>query len=182
MYNMNTKSKKLNANNIINARKKLDNELKRKWSIMKSENTLRKSAVKTCRLHNLATIHNQILQNIEKRIIVKGILNNINNGISTFNTEEFKKSHYHTIFRLQETREQITKLNEIREKALKPQIKAQKGKKRLGFDEVFSYEKLTTMINHLTTDVNTLLTKIENYNNTTEIEITDDSINDILAA
>ena len=112
---MNTKSKKLNANNIINARKKLDNELKRKWSIMKSENTLRKSAVKTCRLHNLATIHNQILQNIEKRIIVKGILNNINNGISTFNTEEFKKSHYYTIFRLQETREQITKLNEIRE-------------------------------------------------------------------
>lgn len=182
MYNMNTKSKKLNAKDIINARKKLDNELKRSWSIIKSENTLRKNAVKICRLHNLATIHNQILQKIEKRIIIKGILNNINNGITTFNTEEFKKSHYYTIFRLQETREQITKLNEIRDKALKPQIKAQKGKKRLGFDEVFSYEKITTMINRLTTDVNTLLTKIENFNDTTEIEITDNSIDDLIAA
>lgn len=174
-------NKKLNAKNIISTRRALDSEISRFWSIIKTENTLRKNAVKTCRLHNLTEIHNQILQKIERRITIKGILNNLNNGSLKFNNDEFKKTHYYTIFRLQETQEQIVKLNEIRKKALKPQLKAQKGKKNLGFDEVFSYEKLTSLINHLETDVNTLKSKIEKYNNDTEIEITDDSVDDILA-
>lgn len=175
-------NKKLNAKNIISARISLDNEIKRLWSIIKLENTLKKNAVKRCRLHNLDTVHNQILQKIEHRIIIKGILNNLNNGNLKFNTDEFKKTHYYTIFRLQETQEQITKLNEIRKKAIKPQLKAQKGKKNLSIDEVFSYEKLTSMINRLEQDVNVYKSKIEEYNKTTEIEITDDSIDNLLAA
>lgn len=175
-------NKKLNAKNIINMRRTLDDDIKRYWSIIKNENTLRNNAVKACRLHNVAEIHNQILQKIERRIIIKGILNNLNNGNLKFNSEEFRKTHYYTIFRLQETQEQITKLNEIRKKTIKPQLKAQKGKKKLGMNEVFSYEKLTAMINHLEQDVNTLKSKIEKYNDETEIEITDNSLDDILAA
>lgn len=174
-------NKKLNAKNIINTRHTLDSEIARLWTIFKAENTLRKNAVKHYRLHNLAEVHNQILQKIEYRILIKGILNNLNNGNLKFNAEDFKKTHYYTIFRLQETQEQIVKLNEIRKKAMKPQMKAQKGKANLPFNEVFSYEKLTSLINHLETDVNTYKSKIEKYNDDTEIEITDNSIDDILA-
>lgn len=175
-------NKKLNAKNIINTRMSLDSEIKRLWSIIKNENTLRNNEVKACRLHNLDTIHNQILQKIERRIIIKGILNNLNNGNLKFSADEFKKTHYYTIFRLQETQEQITKLNEIRRKAVKPQLKAQKGKKALGMNEMFSYEKLTSMITHLEKNANMYKTQIEKYNAETEIEITDNSIDDLLAA
>ena len=175
-------NKKLNAKDIIITRKRLDGEISQYWSYIKAENTLRKNAVAKFRFHNIPELHNQILQKIEQRIKIKGMLNQLNNGILKFDNDTFKKSHYYTIFRLQEAQEQIVKLNEIRKKCVAPQLKAQKGKKGTGFHEIFSYEKITSLISRLEQDVNTYKSIIEKYNNETEIEITDDSLNDILAA
>lgn len=175
-------NKKLNAKDIIITRKRLDSEISQYWSFIKNENTLRKNMVAKCRFHNLAELHNQILQKIEQRIKIKGMLNQLNNGVLKFDTNTFKKTHYYTIFRLQEAQEQIVKLNEIRKKCVAPQLKAQKGKKGTGFNEIFSFEKISAMISRLEQDVNTYKSEIEKYNNDTQIEITDDSLDSILAA
>lgn len=172
---MKSNIKKLNAMNIIESRKRLDSAISKYWSWIKNENTLRINAVKF-RFHNLPEIHNKILQCIEKRIVMKGLLNQLNNGIPDsegiikFDLDTFYKSHYYTIFRLQESQEQLTKLNEIRKKCVAPKTKAQKGKKGTGYNEVFSYEKITAMINHLEHDINTYKSLIEEYNEKTTIE------------
>ena len=75
---------------------------------------------------------------------------------------------------LGETQEQITKLNEIRKKCINPKTKAQKGKKNIGKDEVFSYEKISSMIGKLEMDVNKYKTNIKKFNDSQSIEIMDE--------
>ena len=175
-------SKKLNINDIIAMRQKLDATIKDYWSIIKNENTVSKRYIKEYRLHELPVIHNKILQMIQQRVVIKGILNNINNSNLMFNTKDFIKSHYYDIYMLGETQEQITKLNEIRKKCINPKTKAQKGKKNIGKDEVFSYEKITSMIGKLEMDVNKYKTNIKKFNDSQSIEIIDNSIDSLLSA
>lgn len=174
-------NKKLNANNIISTRKRLDSEIATYWSFIKAENTLRNNALKF-RTHNLQELYNQITQKIEHRILIKGLLNNLNNDKLSFNSTEFKKTHYYNIFRLQECQEQITKLNEIRKRCLAPQLKAQKGKKALGYNEVFTHEKISSIINKLELMVASCKSAIAKYNDETQIEIIDNSLDAVLAA
>ncbi len=175
------KNKKLNANDIISTRKRLDSEIATYWSFIKAENTLRNNALKF-RTHNLLELYNQITQKIEHRILIKGLLNNLNNDKLSFSSSEFMKSHYYNIFRLQECQEQITKLNEIRKRCLAPQLKAQKGKKALGYNEVFTHEKISSIINKLELMVASCKSAIVKYNDETQIEIIDNSLDAVLAA
>lgn len=175
------KNKKLNANDIISTRKRLDSEIATYWSFIKAENTLRNNALKF-RTHNLLELYNQITQKIEHRILIKGLLNNLNNDKLSFSSSEFMKTHYYNVFRLQECQEQITKLNEIRKRCLAPQLKAQKGKKALGYNEVFTHEKISSIINKLELMVASCKSAIAKYNDETQIEIIDNSLDAILAA
>lgn len=81
------KNKKLNANDIISTRKRLDSEIATYWSFIKAENTLRNNALKF-RTHNLLELYNQVTQKIEHRILIKGLLNNLNNDKLSFSSSE----------------------------------------------------------------------------------------------
>jgi hypothetical protein len=99
------------------------------------------------------------------------MLNAINNGISEFNYEEEKKKHYYTIFAACEEKEKLAHWKEIIKKTIDPKEKARKGLKGTGKREIFSSAKITSIINTLQLNINKLDAKIEEYNNTTSIDI-----------
>ena len=61
-------------------------------------------------------------------------------------------------------------------------MKAQKGKKALGYNEVFTHEKISSIINKLELMVASCKSAIAKYNDETQIEIIDNSLDAVLAA
>jgi hypothetical protein len=112
------------------------------------------------------------------------MLNAINNGTFTFNYEEEKKKHYYTIYAAGEEKEKITHWKDIIKKTIDPKEKARKGLKGTGKREVFSSAKITSLINGIQLNINKFDAKIEEYNNKTSTEISEDTsdITALLAA
>ena len=98
---MNKKSIKFTSSNIISLRDEICKTKTRYWKIIKSENIMsnkeKKAGVGSG--FDLKVLHNQILQMSEKLIKVKLMLNAINNGITKFDYDEAKKTHYYRIFK-----------------------------------------------------------------------------------
>ena len=163
----------MNSKDIIIARKKLDETITKYWHIIKAENVMSNKAVKNGMGsgYDLKELANQISQMSETRIKLKLMLNAINNGISEFNYEEEKKKHYYTIFAACEEKEKLAHWKEIIKKTIDPKEKARKGLKGTGKREIFSSAKITSIINTLQLNINKLDAKIEEYNNTTSIDI-----------
>lgn len=94
------KSMKLTSKDIIAQRDNICKTKTKYWRIIKAENVMTKKA-KAAGMgsgFDLKALHNQILQMSDKLIKIKLMLNAINNGITTFNFEEAKKTHYYTIY------------------------------------------------------------------------------------
>lgn len=165
-------NKKLNAKDIIITRTKLDNKIKNYWAIIKSENVMSKKAIAAGigSGYDLKTLHNQILQMIEQRIKLKGMLQSLNMGITTFKYDDFKKTHYYTIFKAGELKEQKTKWGEIIKKCINPTEKSKKGLKGTGKREIFSSAKITSIMNNLQLEINKYDAKIIKFNEETAIE------------
>lgn len=169
---MNKKSMKLNSANIISIRKNLDVTINKYWKIIRAENLMSKKAVaaKQGSGLDLKSLYNQIMQMTEKRIMIKGILVALNNGITTFSYEDFKKTNNYSIFEACEAKEAIAQLKMV--KTLDPSTKAKKGLKAMPKREVFSSAKIAQLIHEHQLLANKFNSNLEKFNNDTSVEIT----------
>lgn len=169
---MNKKSMKLNSANIISIRKNLDVTINKYWKIIRAENLMSKKAVaaKQGSGLDLKSLYNQIMQMTEKRIMIKGILVTLNNGITTFSYEDFKKTNNYSIFAACEAKEAIAQLKMV--KTLDPSTKAKKGLKAMPKREVFSSAKIAQLIHEHQLLANKFNSNLEKFNNDTSVEIT----------
>lgn len=169
---MNKKSMKLNSANIISIRKNLDVTINKYWKIIRAENLMSKKAVaaKQGSGLDLKSLYNQIMQMTEKRIMIKGILVALNNGITTFSYENFKKNNNYSIFAACEAKEAIAQLKMV--KTLDPSTKAKKGLKAMPKREVFSSAKIAQLIHEHQLLANKFNSNLEKFNNDTSVEIT----------
>ena len=169
---MNKKSIKLNSANILSIRKNLDVTINQYWKIIRAENLMSKKAVaaKQGSGLDLKSLYNQIMQMTEKRIMIKGILVALNNGITTFSYEDFKKTNNYSIFAACEAKEAIAQLKMV--KTLDPSTKAKKGLKAIPKREIFSSAKIAQLIHEHQLLANKFNSNLEKFNNDTSVEIT----------
>lgn len=172
-----TKSIKLNAANILSMKKKIDKTITDYSHIIRDENVMSKKAKAAGQGsgYDLKALYNTIQQLRNKRIMLKGMIQYLNMGTTTFNYENFKKTNYYAIFSACEAKEDITLLKMI--KTLNPQLKAQKGKKNIGSTETFSKEKIAQLIHDQQLEANKYDAMLSKFNTDAMIEL-DDSISD----
>lgn len=173
-----TKSIKLNAANTLSIKKKIDNDITKFSHIIRDENVMSKKAKAAGQGSglDLKALYNTIQQLRAKRIMLKGMIQYLNMGMTTFNYENFKKTNYYAIFSACEAKEDITLLKMI--KTLNPQLKAQKGKKNIGSTETFSKEKIAQLIHDQQLEANKFDAMLEKFNTEATIEIGDDKSDD----
>ena len=178
-----TKSIKLNSGKIIAMRDDINSKKKKYWNYIKAENLLSKKEIKNgFRTHDLKALYNEITQMAEKLVYIKGMLFYLNMGMTEFDKEKFKKTNNYSIFMACEMKEAICQLKMI--PTLDPKTKAQKGLKNIGKEEIFTSAKIAALIKDLQLKANKFDTNMENFNNNTEITITDntaDKIKDYIA-
>lgn len=167
------KSIKLNASKILSIKKKIDSEITTNAHIIRDENVMSKKAKAAGQGSgkDLKSLYNYIQQLRKKRIMLKGMMQYLNIGTTTFNYEDFKKTNYFAIFAACEAKEDIALLKMI--KTLDPKTKAQKGKKALASTETFSKEKISQLIHDQQLNANKYDSMLEKFNTGTDIEITD---------
>lgn len=172
-----TKSIKLNAANILSMKKKIDKTITDYSHIIRDENVMSKKAKAAGQGsgYDLKALYNTIQQLRNKRIMLKGMIQYLNMGTTTFNYDNFKKTNYYAIFSACEAKEDITLLKMI--KTLDPQFKAQKGKKNIGSTETFSKEKITQLIHDKQLEANKYDAMLSKFNTDAMIEL-DDSISE----
>ena len=170
-----TKSIKLNAANILSMKKKIDKTITDYSHIIRDENVMSKKAKAAGQGsgYDLKALYNTIQQLRNKRIMLKGMIQYLNMGTTTFNHDDFKKTNYYAIFSACEAKEDITLLKMI--KTLNPQLKAQKGKKNIGSTETFSKEKIAQLIHDQQLEANKYDAMLEKFNTGTDIEIDENS-------
>ena len=168
------KSIKLNASKILSIKKKVDIDITTNAHIIRDENVMSKKAKAAGQGSgkDLKALYNYIQQLRQKRIMLKGMMQYLNMGITTFNYEEFKKTNYYAIFADCEAKEDIALLKMI--KTLDPKTKAQKGKKALASTETFSKEKISQLIHDQQLEANKYNAILEKFNTDTSIEINND--------
>lgn len=172
-----TKSIKLNAANILSLKKKIDKTITDYSHIIRDENVMSKKAKASGQGsgYDLKALYNTIQQLRNKRIMLKGMIQYLNMGTTTFNYDEFKKTNYYAIFSACEAKEDITLLKMI--KTLNPQLKAQKGKKNIGSTETFSKEKIAQLIHDQQLEANKFDAMLSKFNTDATIEL-DETISD----
>ena len=170
----NNKSIKLNASKILSIKKKIDLEITSSAHIIRDENVMSKKAKAAGQGSgkDLKALYNYIQQLREKRIMLKGMIQYLNMGDTTFDYEEFKKTNYFAIFAACEAKEDIALLKMI--KTLDPKTKAQKGKKALASTETFSKEKISQLSHDQQLEANKYNAILEKFNTDTSIEIDND--------
>ena len=173
-----TKSIKLNAANTLSIKKKIDNDITKFSHIIRDENVMSKKAKAAGQGSglDLKALYNTIQQLRAKRIMLKGMIQYLNMGTTTFSYEDFKKTNYYAIFSACEAKEDITLLKMI--KTLNPQLKAQKGKKNIGSTETFSKEKIAQLIHDQQLEANKFDAMLEKFNTEATIEISEDKSDD----
>lgn len=166
-----TKSIKLNASNIISVKENIDAEIKKYSHIIRNENVMSNKAIKAGQGSgkDLKELYNLIQQLRQKRIILKGMLQSLNMGITTFDKEKFKTTNYYAIFAACEAKEDITLLKMI--PTINPTLKAKKGLKNLGKQESFSSAKISQLIHDRQLEANKYDAILEKFNSNTSIEI-----------
>ena len=173
-----TKSIKLNAANTLSIKKKIDNDITKFFHIIRDENVMSKKAKAAGQGSglDLKSLYNTIQQLRAKRIMLKGMIQYLNMGTTTFSYEDFKKTNYFAIFSACEAKEDITLLKMI--KTLNPQMKAQKGKKNIGSTETFSKEKIAQLIHDQQLEANKFDAMLEKFNTSATIEISEENSDD----
>ena len=173
-----TKSIKLNAANTLSIKKKIDNDITKFSHIIRDENVMSKKAKAAGQGSglDLKSLYNTIQQLRAKRIMLKGMIQYLNIGMTTFSYDDFKETNYYAIFSACEAKENITLLKMI--KTLNPQLKAQKGKKNIGSVETFSKEKIAQLIHDQQLEANKFDAMLEKFNTDATIEISGDKSDD----
>lgn len=176
---MNKKSINFTSTDIIATRDKICKLKTQYWRIIKSENVMSKNAKKAGMGSgfDLAALHNKILQMSDTLIKIKLMLNALNNGITKFNYDDAKKTHYYNIYLACEKKEQLAHWEEILKKStINPATKAKAGAKGTGKTETFTSAKITSIKKNLQLEINNIDAKIAKFNDETTIELDDDII------
>lgn len=174
---MNKKSINLTSKDIIIARDNICKTKTRYWRIIKSENVISTKAIKAGMGSgfDLNALYNKITQMADNLIKIKLMINAINSGITIFNYDDAKKTHYYNIYKASELKEQFVHWDEILKKAtINPAAKAKAGAKGTGKKETFTSAKITSIKKKLQLEINKLDAIIAKYNEDTILSITDD--------
>lgn len=179
-----TKSIKLNASNIIGIKKSIDAEITKYSHIIRGENVISIKAAKAGMGSgkDLKALYNTIQQLRNKRIMIKGMLQYLNIGLTTFDYDAFKKTNYYAIFAACEAKEDITLLKMI--PTINPTTKAKKGANGTGKKETFTSAKIAQLIHDQQLIANKYDAALEKFNSESSIEIrsTIDNIKEYIAA
>jgi len=168
------KSIELNSAKIINIRKDLDTNINKYWHILRAENIMAKKAISAGigSGYDLKSLYNEITQMSNKRIMIKGMLMNLNMGITTFNYENFKKTNNYSIFAAGECKEMIAQLKMI--PTINPTEKATKGKKNISKSETFTSAKIASLLKDIQLKSNMYDADLKKFNDNTNLTISDD--------
>ena len=173
---MNKKSTKLTSKDLIIARDNICKTKTRYWRIIKTENIMPTKAIKTNigSGFNLKVLYNKILQMSNTLVKIKLMINAINSGITTFNYDDAKKTHYYNIYVASELKEHLAHWEEILKKStINPAAKAKAGAKGTGKKETFSSAKITSIKKNLQLEINKIDALIAKYNEDTTLSIID---------
>lgn len=173
-----TKSIKLNADNIISIKKTIDADISKYSHIIRGENVISTKAAKAGlgSGKDLKALYNFIQQLRNKRIIIKGMLQYLNIGLTSFDYDKFKTTNYYAIFAACEAKEDIALLKMI--PTINPKQKAKKGANGTGKKETFTSAKIAQLIRDQQLIANKYDSILEKFNNKSSIEISN-SIADI---
>ena len=162
----------LTANAITDIINKIVNEKTKLWSYLHTFNIMSKKAKAAGKDGgiNLHASYNSILQHAELMVQYKLYRQALNSGYTTF-SDAPNMEHWKNIFMLCEKKEILKGLNKIH--FIKKEIKAAKGKK-ITQVETFNEQKLTQLKHDITIDIASLQLKIDNFNNSTSINIPDE--------
>ena len=161
----------LTANAITDIINKIVNEKSKMWNYLHTFNVMSKKAKAAGKDGgiNLHASYNSILQHAELMVQYKLYRQALNSGYTTF-SDAPNMEHWKNIFMLCEKKEILKGLNKIH--FIKKEIKAAKGKK-ITQVETFNEQKLTQLKHDITIDIASLQLKIDNFNNSTSINIPD---------
>ena len=157
--------KSITSKYIITRRKELSNEITKYWNIIKNENVIPTGAKRNFDLKALIL---DIQAKAEERILLKLYLQCINMGYKKF-SELPITNNYLDIFTLSEKQEQSFHLSKI--KTLDPKLKRAKGKKNLDKTEELTSAYISSLKAKLQLEINALNKKIEDFNNSAELNI-----------
>lgn len=162
----------LTANAITDIINKIVNEKSKMWNYLHTFNVMSKKAKAAGKDGgiNLHASYNSILQHAELMVQYKLYRQALNSGYTTF-SDAPNMEHWKNIFMLCEKKEILKGLNKIH--FIKKEIKAAKGKK-ITQVETFNEQKLTQLKHDITIDIASLQLKIDNFNNSTSINIPDE--------
>lgn len=162
----------LTANAITDIINKIVNEKSKMWNYLHTFNVMSKKAKAAGKDGgiNLHASYNSILQHAELMVQYKLYRQALNSGYTTF-SDAPNMEHWKNIFMLCEKKEILKGLNKIH--FIKKEIKAAKGKK-ITQVETFNEQKLTQLKHDITIDIASLQLKIDNFNDSTSINIPDD--------
>ena len=155
----------MKSKDIINTRKRLDNDITRYWKIIKTENIVPKEMK---RHYDIKKLLETIQDLSAERVQIKLYLQCINMGLKKL-SDLPEDNNYKNIFLLSEKREQLVQLGYI--KTIDPKLKRAKGKSNLKVTEELTSAYIAKLKNSLQLEINKLEKDIEDFNDNLEFEI-----------
>ena len=156
------KSKTTKITELIEKRDKLSIEITRYWSIINSENVIKKEFTRNYDLKQLLTLIKTLA---EEQVNVKLRILCANMGIKFKDLSP--NCNQITVFRYGAAKEYFAKLSMV--KTIDPVLKAKKGKKNLKYTEELTHNYLKARSAEIVLQVNELSKKMIEFNETTEL-------------
>ena len=160
----------IKGNTLIDKRNKITNDISRYWSIIATENVVKKG---TIRNYDLKALLNQIRALYEQLIVVKLRIQCANMGIKIKDLP--KDANIINIYKLSAYNEYLVKIDEmLRKHTINPIIKVKKGKKALSVTEELTYSYLKNIKDKTAIECNQLRKDIAKFNDSNDLS--DDTI------
>lgn len=164
----------VNSNDIISIRKRIDSDINKYWRVIRSENIMSddKSKANVGSGYDLKALLNTIHQLSNKRVRLKMMLQAINLGMFDKNKHIdlsliSKHTNFETIFQACELKEELSHLETIH--TLKPLTEGTVVKHKL--IETFDGKAIGRMKHALLLKINKVNKQMEDYNNSTFIDL-----------
>lgn len=158
----------MKSTDIILNRKKLDNDIKRMWNIIRTENLISKDQKRN---YDMKALLASIGMSAEQRIQTK--LDSIAINMGYKSRADFpKESIYPTIYKLSEKNEYYVQLEIILKTAtINSTLKAKLGKKKLSKTEELTADYIKKLMNSTQLEINGLKKELEDFNSKAELDI-----------
>lgn len=155
----------MKSNEIISRRDAISKEITKYWGIIRAENLVEKSYKRN---YDLKVLLKKIEDLAAERTNMKLYQQCINMGYTSL-SQFPANSLFPTIFELSEVNERFVQLGLI--KTLDPKLKSKKGKVNLNKSEELTSQYITNLQNALKLRTIELKKKIDEYNNTADLDI-----------